>query len=98
MTIKEYQAMLVSELRMELKQLGLTTSGNKVELIKRLNDHQSNDSKTSIENKPINDYSKFEKLIDKMKINVFGPLNVGSIILIGISLFVISSVLFFETL
>ena len=89
----DYSSMLVAELKQELTNLGLPTSGNKSELIERLNSHHNKPLMISIEADLVEDESRYEAIFAKMKTQVVGPLNLGAIIAIFISLLMISSVL-----
>ena len=89
----DYSSMLVAELKQELTALGLSTSGNKSELIARLNSHHKQPVMISIEADLIDEESKYEAIFTKMKTQVIGPLNLGAVIAIFISLLMISSVL-----
>ena len=89
----DYSSMLVAELKQELTALGLSTSGNKSELIARLNSHHKQPVMISIEADLVDEESKYEAIFTKMKTQVIGPLNLGAVIAIFISLLMISSVL-----
>ena len=89
----DYSSMLVAELKQELTNLGLPTSGNKSELIERLNSHHNKPLMISIEADLVEDESRYEAIFAKMKTQVIGPLNLGAIIAIFISLLMVSSVL-----
>ena len=89
----DYSSMLVAELKQELNNLGLPTSGNKSELIERLNSHHDEPLMISIEADLIEEESRYEAIFTKMKTQVIGPLNLGAIIAVFISLLMISSVL-----
>ena len=92
----QYHKMLVPELKDELRKLGEVTTGNKSELIERLRSHQKEPVMISIEADLIEDESRLEQIFVKMKTQVIGPLNLGSVIAIGLSLLMISSVLVFQ--
>ncbi|MGB0700683.1 MAG: SAP domain-containing protein, partial [Candidatus Poseidoniaceae archaeon] len=93
MSIPDYSKMLVAELKQELSKLGLPTSGNKSELIERLESYSSEPLIISIEADLVEDESRYEAIFAKMKTQVIGPLNLGAIIAIFISLLMVSSVL-----
>ena len=93
MSGQDYSKMLVAELKQELSKLGLPTSGNKSELIERLESNASEPLMISIEADLIEDESSYDAIIAKMKTQVIGPLNLGAIIAIFISLLMVSSVL-----
>ena len=85
--------MLVAELKQELTNLGLSTSGNKSQLIDRLNTHHNEPLMISIEADLIDYEARHVAIFNKMKTQVVGPLNLGAVIAIFISLLMISSVL-----
>ena len=89
----DYNNMLVAELKQELENFGLPTSGKKTELIERLMAHSKEPLMISIEADLIEDESRYEAIFAKMKTQVVGPLNLGAVIAIGLSLLMISSVL-----
>ena len=89
----DYNNMLVAELKQELENFGLPTSGKKTELIERLIAHSKEPIMISIEADLIEDESRYEAIFAKMKTQVVGPLNLGAVIAIGLSLLMISSVL-----
>lgn len=93
MSGQDYSKMLVAELKQELSKLGLPTSGNKSELIERLESNASEPLMISIEADLVEDESSYDAIIAKMKTQVIGPLNLGAIIAIFISLLMVSSVL-----
>ena len=84
MSGQDYSKMLVAELKQELSTLGLPTSGNKSELIERLESNASEPLMISIEEDLVEDESSYEAIIAKMKTQVIGPLNLGAIIAIFI--------------
>ena len=89
----DYNNMLVAELKQELENFGLPTSGKKSELIERLMSHSKEPVMISIEADLIEDDSRYEAIFAKMKTQIVGPLNLGAVIAIGLSLLMISSVL-----
>ena len=89
----DYNNMLVAELKQELENFGLPTSGKKSELIERLMSHSKEPVMISIEADLIEDDSRYEAIFAKMKTQIIGPLNLGAVIAIGLSLLMISSVL-----
>ena len=89
----DYNNMLVAELKQELENFGLPTSGKKSELIERLMSHSKEPVMISIEADLIADDSRYEAIFAKMKTQIVGPLNLGAVIAIGLSLLMISSVL-----
>ena len=88
----DYNNMLVAELKQELETFGLPTLGKKSELIERLIAHSKEPIMISIEADLIEDESRYEAIFAKMKTQIVGPLNLGAIIAIGLSLLMISSV------
>ena len=97
MSQSDYNNMLVAELKQELENFGLPTSGKKSELIERLIAHSKEPKMISIEADLIEDDSRYEAIFAKMKTQIVGPLNLGAIIAIGLSFLMISSVLNFYT-
>ena len=93
MSGQDYSKMLVAELKQELSKFGLPISGNKSELIERLESNASEPLMISIEADLVEDESSYGAIIAKMKTQVIGPLNLGAIIAIFISLLMVSSVL-----
>jgi len=89
----DYSKMLVVELKEELTKLGLSTTGKKSELIERLDTYYTEPKMISIEADLIDEESRYEAIFVKMKTQIIGPLNLGAIIAIFISLLMISSVL-----
>ena len=89
----DYNNMLVAELKQELENFGLPTSGKKSELIERLMSHSKEPVMISIEADLIEDDSRYEAIFAKMKTQIIGPLNLGAVIAIGHFLLMISSVL-----
>ena len=93
MSQSDYNNMLVAELKQELENFGLPTSGKKSDLIERLMSHSKEPVMISIEADLIEDDSRYEAIFAKMKTQIVGPLNLGAVIAIGLSLLMISSVL-----
>ena len=93
MSQSDYNNMLVAELKQELENFGLPTSGKKSELVERLMSHSKEPVMISIEADLIADDSRYEAIFAKMKTQIVGPLNLGAVIAIGLSLLMISSVL-----
>ena len=93
MTNADYSSMLVAELKQELTALGLPTRGNKSDLIARLNSHDKEPVMISIEADLVEEEARSDAIFAKMKTQVIGPLNLGAIIAIFISLLMISSIL-----
>ena len=93
MTQEDIDGMLVRDLKLELSKLGAPTSGNKVELVSRLKQLRKGPKMISIEADLVEEESKYANLFNKMKTPVYGPLNLGAIIAIALSLLMISSVL-----
>ena len=89
----DYNNMLVAELKQELENFGLPTSGKKSDLVARLMSHSKEPVMISIEADLIEDDSRYEAIFAKMKTQIVGPLNLGAVIAIGLSLLMISSVL-----
>ena len=96
MTSPDYDAMLVAELRQRLALAGLPTSGRKVELIERLRYNEQEPRMISIEADLVEEDNSTKAFITKMKKQIIGPLNLGGVIAIGLSLLMISSVLILQ--
>ena len=96
MTSPDYDAMLVSELRQRLALAGLPTSGRKVELIERLRYNEQEPRMISIEADLVEEDNSTKAFITQMKKQIIGPLNLGGVIAIGLSLLLISSVLILQ--
>ena len=93
MSSPDYDTMLVAELRQRLASAGLPTSGRKVELIERLRLNEQEPTMISIEADLVEENNSTKAFITQMKKQVIGPLNLGGVIAIGLSLLMISSVL-----
>ena len=93
MSSPDYDTMLVAELRQLLASAGLPTSGRKVELIERLRLNEQEPTMISIEADLVEENSSTKAFITQMKKQIIGPLNLGGVIAIGLSLLMISSVL-----
>ena len=93
MSSNNYDEMLVGELKAELEKFQLPTSGKKSELIDRLKSNSSNSLMISIEADLIDEESRYDMFISRMKTQVIGPLNIGAIITILLSVLMISTVL-----
>lgn len=93
MTNTDYSEMLVAELKQQLTALGLPTNGKKSELIERLDSYHKEPVMISIEADLVDEESRYDVILTKMKTQVIGPLNLGAVIAIFISLLMISSVL-----
>ena len=89
----DYDTMLVAELRQLLASAGLPTSGRKVELIERLRLNEQEPTMISIEADLVEENNSTKAFITQMKKQIIGPLNLGGVIAIGLSLLMISSVL-----
>ena len=89
----DYDTMLVAELRQRLASAGLPTSGRKVELIERLRLNEQEPTMISIEADLVEENNSTKAFITQMKKQIIGPLNLGGVIAIGLSLLMISSVL-----
>lgn len=93
MTRPDYESMLVTELKTQCEQLGLPTSGKKTTLIERLEQSQNEPLMISIEADLVETENRYEYIFSRMKTQIVGPLNLGAIIAIGLSMLMISSVL-----
>ena len=92
----DYNNMLVTELKQELESLSLPTSGKKSELIERLVTHSKEPLMISIEADLIDEESRYDMIISRMKTQVIGPLNIGAVIAILLSILMISTVLIIQ--
>ena len=93
MSSPDYDTMLVAELKQRLASAGLPTSGRKVELIERLRLNEQEPTMISIEADLVEENNSTKGFITQMKKQIIGPLNLGGVIAIGLSLLMISSVL-----
>ena len=93
MSSPDYDTMPVAELRQRLASAGLPTSGRKVELIERLRLNEQEPTMISIEADLVEENNSTKAFIAQMKKQIIGPLNLGGVIAIGLSLLMISSVL-----
>ncbi|MEC8249734.1 MAG: M28 family peptidase [Candidatus Thermoplasmatota archaeon] len=93
MTRPDYESMLVADLKTQCEQLGLPTSGKKATLIERLEQSQNEPLMISIEADLVETENRYEYIFSRMKTQIIGPLNLGAIIAIGLSMLMISSVL-----
>ena len=87
----EYENMRVAELKDELKKLGAPVSGNKSELVARLNQITKEvENVITLEDEDLlelnNRKSASSSIVQRMRAPVYGPLNLGAIIAIGISI------------
>ncbi len=93
MTRPDYESMLVAELKAQCELLGLPTSGKKAALIERLDQSQTEPLMISIEADLVETENRYDYLLSRMKTQIIGPLNLGAIIAIGLSMLMISSAL-----
>ena len=97
----EYENMRVAELKDELKKLGAPMSGNKSELLARLNQiTKEKENVITLEDEDLlelnNRKSTSSSIVQRMRTPVYGPLNLGAIIAIGISLLMLTTVLIIQ--
>ena len=97
----EYENMRVAELKDELKKLGAPVSGNKSELVARLNQITKEvENVITLEDEDLlelnNRKSASSSIVQRMRTPVYGPLNLGAIIAIGISLLMLTTVLIIQ--
>lgn len=92
----DYNNMLVAELKQELESFSLPTSGKKSELIERLISHSKEPVMISIEADLVDEESRYDMIISRMKTQVIGPLNIGAVIAILLSILMISTVLIIQ--
>lgn len=96
MSSDDYDKMLVSELRLELQKFQLPTSGKKSALIDRLKLNISQQPMISLEADLVDEESRYDVIMTRMKTQVIGPLNIGAIIAILLSVLMISTVLIIQ--
>ena len=96
MSSNDYDKMLVSELRLELQKFQLPTSGKKSELIDRLKLNISQQPMISLEADLVDEESRYDVIMTRMKTQVIGPLNIGAIVAILLSVLMISTVLIIQ--
>ena len=97
----EYENMRVAELKDELKKLGAPVSGNKSELVARLNQITKEvENVITLEDEDLLELnsrkSTSSSIVQRMRTPVYGPLNLGAIIAIGISLLMLTTVLIIQ--
>ncbi len=97
----KYENMRVAELKDELKKLGAPVSGNKSELLARLNQiTEEVENVITLEDEDLlelnNRKSASSSIVQRMRTPVYGPLNLGAIIAIGISLLMLTTVLIIQ--
>ena len=93
--------MRVAELKNELKKLGAPVSGSKSELVARLNQiTKEEENVITLEDEDLlelnNRKSTSSSIVKRMRTPVYGPLNLGAIIAIGISLLMLTTVLIIQ--
>lgn len=96
MSSNDYDKMLVSELKLELQKFQLSTSGKKSDLIERLKLNTPQQPMISIEADLVDEESRYDVIMTRMKTQVIGPLNIGAIIAIILSVLMISTVLIIQ--
>ena len=96
MSSNDYDKMLVSELKLELQKFQLSTSGKKSDLIERLKLNTPQQPMISIEADLVDEESRYDVIMTRMKTQVIGPLNIGAIIAIILSILMISTVLIIQ--
>ena len=96
MSSNDYDKMLVSELRLELQKFQLPTSGKKSALIDRLKLNISQQPMISLEADLVDEESRYDVIMTRMKTQVIGPLNIGAIIAILLSVLMVSTVLIIQ--
>ena len=96
MSSNDYDKMLVSELRLELQKFQLPTSGKKSALIDRLKLNISQQPMISLEADLVDEESRYDVIMTRMKTQVIGPLNIGAVIAILLSVLMISTVLIIQ--
>lgn len=96
MSSNDYDKMLVSELRLELQKFQLPTSGKKSALIDRLKLNISQQPMISLEADLVDEESRYDVIMTRMKTQVIGPLNIGAVVAILLSVLMISTVLIIQ--
>ena len=96
MSSNDYDKMMVSELKLELQKFQLSTSGKKSDLIERLKLNTPQQPMISIEADLVDEESRYDVIMTRMKTQVIGPLNIGAIIAIILSVLMISTVLIIQ--
>ena len=96
MSSSDYDKMLVSELKSELQKFELSTSGKKSELVDRLKSNSLQPVMISIEAELVDEESRYDIIITRMKTQVIGPLNIGALIAILLSVLMVSTVLIIQ--
>ena len=95
----DYDSMRVSELKEELRKYNAPVSGNKNELIERLNQFNLKDETIiTLEDDDFIETNSTERnsLIARMRRPVYGPLNLGAIYAIVVSLLMLTTVLIIQ--
>ena len=97
----DYESMRVSDLKNELRNFGAPVSGTKSELIERLNQFTGkNENVITLEDDDLIDLNrnvtKNKAFLIKMRTPVYGPLNLGAIYAIAISLLMLTTVLIIQ--
>ena len=93
--------MRVAEIKEELKKFGAPVGGNKKELIARLNRISNKEEKViTLEDDDLLELNQkktsYSPIIQRMRTPIYGPLNLGSVIAIGISLLMLTTVLIIQ--
>ena len=96
MSSNDYDKMLVSELKSELQKFELSTSGKKSDLVDRLKSNSLQPVMISIEADLVDEESRYDLIITRMKTQVIGPLNIGALIAILLSVLMVSTVLIIQ--
>jgi len=97
----DYESMKVSELRNELRNIGATVSGTKTELIERLKQlNLKQENVITLEDDDLlgDDYSQttVNSFVKRMRTPVYGPINLGAVYAIGVSLLMLTTVLIIQ--
>jgi hypothetical protein len=94
----DYESMRVSELKDELRKCGEPISGNKSELIERLKQFDLKDENIiTLEDEDLIDFGSeataMSSLVKRMRRPILGPINLGALYAIAISLLMLTTVL-----
>ena len=96
----DYESMRVSDLKNELRNFGAPLSGTKSELIERLNLLTKEENIITLEDDNLlgNDIGQtaMSSFVKRMRKPIYGPLNLGALYAIGISLLMLTTVLIIQ--
>ncbi len=96
----DYESMRVSDLKNELRNFGAPLSGTKSELIERLNLLTKEENIITLEDDDLlgNDIGQtaMSSFVKRMRKPIYGPLNLGALYAIGVSLLMLTTVLIIQ--